>query len=335
MKILWIKDGKAGHVNKARGLLEALRSHLDVELIEYEINWRLPLIKSFLPILGRCGLCMPSGWFFKDLPSEPSVDLIISAGGATLWLNASLSQKLRVPNILLGSPRRIQARHFALIGMHDPPSEQNPYFKFELIPSTVTRERAGQMALAAGLRLHQAWGLILGGDGEGVRWNDQDFIELFDRFCHVARSAGRQIAVATSRRTPQNVERLIREKLKDSDLLVGGAWYHDATESIPLVALMGGCERLWVTADSMSMVHEGIASGRPVCAVYPEPCRLNKRVLANYKQLVSNQRLWLGPIERLETANAANFSQFPKDSTSGFAEVVMDLIKQSKHRTSS
>ena len=48
MKVLWLRDGKAGHRNKAKGLLRAIGQLTDIDIAEYDLEWRLPIISGFV-----------------------------------------------------------------------------------------------------------------------------------------------------------------------------------------------------------------------------------------------------------------------------------------------
>jgi len=140
----------------------------------------------------------------------------------------------------------------------------------ELMPSEVTPEAARQSAARHFPDLADAWTLLLGGDGEGLRWSEADTLELVECFLGQAQQAGRPVLLASSRRTPPALEEAIRRRVAGHPGFVRGAWFHaPEEESPPLLAFIGAARRIVVTADSVSMTNEAVAAGAPTVAVYP------------------------------------------------------------------
>jgi mitochondrial fission protein ELM1 len=287
MRVLWLQDRKSGHLNKARGLLHALGKISEIHVVEFPIVWRLPGIRQLLSYLGKKSFKCPIHWVLKNVPSMSEIDLIVSAGGLTQWPNAALAQQFHKSNVFLGSPRKLSPDFFTLIGMHDAPRNQPPYYHFDIIPSLVSPESAEQATKEAGLPLRRDWGFLIGGDGEGIAWEENDYLEITEKFLAQAKATGKQVRIATSRRTPVQVEVKLREMASKSGLLAGACWYHGREHSTSsLLAMLGACSHLAVTADSMSMTHEAVSSGRPVFVIRPEVGG-NPRLLANINELAA------------------------------------------------
>lgn len=329
IRVLWLKDGKVGHLNKARGLLRALGRDAQIELIEWQLQWRFPGVRALLSWLGRRGLWLPARLVLRGLPCLERIDLVVSAGGATQWPNAALAAQQRVPNVFLGSLRRMAPGNFSLIASHDPPSTEPPFHRFDLIPSLVTPEAAREAAQTSGLAGEPAWGLLLGGDGEGLSWQPGDHVSLLERMIAQARQAGVRLWVATGRRTPEAVEARLRAMAGESGLLAGACWFRGERGGPSLLAMMGACERLGVTADSMSMIHESVSSGRPVVVVRPDGQRGNSRLQGNLAGLESAGHIVVQPLGELEVAGAqpgAGWSLIHGDPTASLAERVQHLL---------
>lgn len=157
-----------------------------------------------------------------------------------------------------------------ILGMLDAPSNQPPFLKMELMPSEVTPDSARRSASEHFPDVADAWALLLGGDGEGLKWSAADTLELVENFLDQAQQAGRKVLLATSRRTLLPVEEAIRQRAASHPCFLRGAWFHAPdTPPFPLLALIGACQRLIVTADSVSMTNEAVAAGVPTVTVYP------------------------------------------------------------------
>ncbi len=280
LRVLWLTDDRPGHRNKAAGVLHALRRKRPVEVIEQRVNWRWSAARQMLGRLGEAGLKLPPNWFLTGHQSVAEVDLILSAGGSTQWVNAALSAQLNVPNVFCGSLRKLPASLFDVIPLPDPPTDSAPYLRLDLLPSNISSQIAREAADACfGQRLEgRVWTVLIGGDGEGLRWSIDDLRALTERLVDAASEQEIKLAVATSRRTPPEGERAIRRLVESSGCLFAADWYHDRQGSpSPLAALMGAAERVYVTADSASMTHEAISSGRPVISVHPTESQANER----------------------------------------------------------
>lgn len=329
MKILWLKDSKTGHLNKAKGLLRALEKCVEVELLEWELDWRWSGVRQILSRLGDAGLKLPVDWFVRKLPELQDVDLILSAGGFTQWPNAAIAQQYRKKNVFLGSPRKIKASSFTLIALHDPPVNRAPFYRFEIIPSMVTPLDARREAAQAGLGESPAWGLLIGGDGEGIVWSTNDYIEMCENFIKQAMDADVGIWIATSRRTPKETETQLRSLARNSGILVSGCWYHETpSKSVPLIAMMGACLRLAVTIDSMSMTHEAISSGRPIISIIPKRGG-NPRLLSNIETLETAGYVVRQGVAELSIATAeptGGWKQVSDDPSAPLAHAVLEAL---------
>ncbi|MBC7979764.1 MAG: mitochondrial fission ELM1 family protein [Armatimonadetes bacterium] len=329
MKILWLKDDKIGHTNKVRGLLRALGEQLDFEVIECELFWRWSGIRQLLSRMGNAGLRLPVRWFISKLPDLQGVNLIISSGGSTQWPNAALAKQFKIHNIFIGSTRKMNPACFSLIALLDPPSESPPYFRFHLIPSLVTPTAAMLAADASGFGSGKSWGLLIGGDGEGVYWSDREYISLVEIFLSQAINAGVGIWIASSRRTPRHIESKVRSLVEKSGILVGACWFHDPQpEAVTLLVMMGACMRLCVTIDSMSMAHEAISSGRPVIAVCPQHGG-GAQLSSNVKKLEASGYIVMQQISNMSIADAEplhGWKRIKDDPSAPLAAAVMSLI---------
>ncbi|MEO0509049.1 MAG: ELM1/GtrOC1 family putative glycosyltransferase [Verrucomicrobiota bacterium] len=329
MKALWIKDGKAGHQNKVSGLFSALSDTVELDFTEYDLVWRFPFVRPVLRYLGRIGLSLPVRWFVKGLPDSGGVDLIVSAGGATLWPNVALARQTGIANVFLGSPRSVPLDAFVVVASHDPPSNELPCYKLEVIPSNVTFESARRAAEEAGFEPAQDWGILIGGDGEGVIWQEEDFLALANILIAQAKQAGVHIRVATSRRTPLAVEAKLRFLFEDSGICVGALWFHDRSSADhSLLSMMGGCERLFVTADSMSMTHEAVSSGRPVFSLLSGRGQVGKRLLGNLDTLEQSGYLVVQTLPGIEPATvpSGGWVSLRRNPTSKLTGLILEVV---------
>ncbi len=103
-------------------------------------------------------------------------------------------------------------------------------------------------------------GVLVGGDNASYRLTATVTAQLL----RVVRSAhlehGMRAAITPSRRTSDTTRRLISNALASGT----GGWMWDETGENPYFGILASAERLIVTSESISMISEALATGRPV-----------------------------------------------------------------------
>jgi mitochondrial fission protein ELM1 len=103
-------------------------------------------------------------------------------------------------------------------------------------------------------------GVLVGGDNGSYRLTD----EIAEQLIRILRGAynryGLRAAVTPSRRTPERTKRLIAEALSSG----AWGWLWDEEGNNPYLGILALADRLIVTGESISMVSEALAAGRPV-----------------------------------------------------------------------
>jgi mitochondrial fission protein ELM1 len=306
IRVLWLKDNRPGHLNKVKGYLSSVAKSMPLEVTTWDVSWRYSLLRHWVGRLSGTCFTPPPSWVLKNFPPPGMFDLIISSGGITQWPNAWLAKRLGVPNIYIGSPHHFSPDAFTLIPMTDPPHDNPPFLKLELVPSEVSPDSAKQCTRAYLPTLAETgWTLLLGGDGEGLKWSHHDFLSLVERFQEEAEQAGKKVFVATSRRTPERVEAVLRQSFEGSNGFEAGAWFHaSGGKTMPLLALLGAADRIVVTADSVSMTNEAVAAGVPAVAVYPTEGVPNPRHEGQFSILEKD-----GKLARIHLAQATSLAE--------------------------
>ena len=337
LRVLWLTDDRAGHRNKAAGVMHALERRRKLEVTELPVNWKWTPTRQVLGRLGATGVKLPPNWFLRSALPDPSFDLILSSGGSTQWPNAALSTRLGIPNIFCGSLRQFPKSLFDVIPIPDPPRETAPFLRLDLLPSNISPDRAREAATAAFGRHSDdsVWAVLIGGDGQGFRWTVDGLRELAGCLARAASARGVKLAVTTSRRTPLDGERALREVLEQSDCLEVADWYHDRHETPPpLAALMGLANRVLVTADSVSMTHEAISSGRPVISVQPpvgEPGQRHLDVMQYQKDQGRLADFHLGRGEQLDSvASDCGWQPINHDPGEALGEALLQRLSDIK-----
>ncbi|MGL4243166.1 MAG: mitochondrial fission ELM1 family protein [Beijerinckiaceae bacterium] len=148
-----------------------------------------------------------------------------------IWVPAH--DRLRGPNVLatLTSPHRISPERLAAAAAVAPPWSAPP----------------GRPVV----------GVLLGGDSQHHRFGEADCGALAEKLRGVA--AGAFLAVTPSRRTPPALAESIRRLCAET-----GGWWWDGTGENPYLAILSHADHLVVTADSVNMLGEAAATGKPI-----------------------------------------------------------------------
>ncbi|MDF2181186.1 ELM1/GtrOC1 family putative glycosyltransferase [Neptuniibacter sp. CAU 1671] len=268
---VWVLyDGKPGHLSQSLGLAQQLSRHLDADIHTIKAKVAGPLRRL---ALGLCRLpLMPArliaALYRMSLPKQ-APDLVISFGGKVVPLNAALAHRFSCANILIGNRYGLSPALFNVLvnarseGLANQVVTQVPFCR-QMSRQLNAREQLDLQAL----RFNDAacWTLLIGGDGSGYSYTEQDWQALVASMVQLADTHNIRWLVSTSRRTPQWVEQLLEtsdvQKRAEKVIL-----FNRQPESIKPLLLAG--QRLFVTADSLSMLTEAISCDRPVVSVAP------------------------------------------------------------------
>jgi mitochondrial fission protein ELM1 len=146
---------------------------------------------------------------------------------------------------------------------HDRVSGENVVtLRAALHPVTPERLRLAREELGAQLNPHTAplLGTLIGGDKSGHRLTESTVARLVCILKSAHSARGYRAAVTPSRRTNDAVRRALAEGLGSAP------WAHvwNGEGPNPYLGILGLADRLIVTSDSISMISEALATGRPV-----------------------------------------------------------------------
>lgn len=314
LKVLVVSDGLPGHLNQSRGLVCWLGTRFAVETQELEVRLRMrAMARRLLPPLVEVAPALATLRSFYQVPALTGAapDVIVSAGGNTSFANALLARHFCVPNVFIGSPRRIAPGAFAANLTLEPTGDAGNVVT-PVAPSPVSPEAIAQSATEFRAQHDLAdgkfWLMACGGSGAGKSYTADDWTTLAHWMNDAAESHGIRWLLSTSRRTGASGEEALAASLK-ADHVAYAVWWSRHPERI-LGTLMGAAERLFVTVDSMSMVSECIGAQKPVAVVdvghgVPEP--LLAQALDRYARLGLCRRVSVvdpldAPPEALATA---------------------------------
>ena len=280
LHILVVSDGLPGHLSQSHGLAHWLGTRFRVQTQEVEVRLRMrAMARRLLPPMVQVAPAMATLRSFHQLPAltGPPPDLVVSAGGNTSFANVLLARHFCVPNVFIGSRRRLAPSAFAAHLTLEPTGEAGnvvtPVAPSPVLPEDIAKRGAG-FREAQGLADEKLWLMACGGAGAGKTYGADDWTQLGHWMNVTAETHGVRWLLSTSRRTGPAGEEALATTLHEEHLAYA-VWWNRRPERI-LGTLMGAAERLFVTVDSMSMISECISAEKPVTVVdagdgIPEP----------------------------------------------------------------
>ena len=262
-KTVWVMtDGKAGMENQCLGLAEALIA----------LGGEAPIVKRLAPRFPWYSL-PPQFWFSPlstpdfdgELLTPPWPDILISTGRQTV------APALAIKRASSGATFCVQIqnpawRHDAFdllaIPKHDGVTGANLIETFgalhRVTPEKLSAEAEKFRATLADLP-RPLIAVLIGGSNKQYRMTGAVTQRLAANLLTLCDDHGTGLAVTASRRTGAENEKHLRTALADAP-----CWFWDGSGDNPYFGLLGLADAIVVTADSVSMVSEACATGKPV-----------------------------------------------------------------------
>lgn len=276
-RVVWIvSEGSPGHVSQSEGLVAGLAGKIELESVVIQTR---PLLNGLARRLvrwwmGRKGRALPNRflkrWLRCQLPDgSPEPDLIVASGGKAVFAARSLAVSFDAPLIFIGERKPYPSEWFHTVFTPSPVERGVNDMPLEMIPTRINRALAEGAATSwPGLPGGRLRTMVIGGSSPTHRYRMSDWDDLAAAMNAMARSEGIRWLVTTSRRTGTEVEARLRAALVP-EAIAAAVWWAETPER-KMLAFLGAAECAVVTQDSVTMVTEAVASGRPVLVVCPE-----------------------------------------------------------------
>ncbi|MCG8546385.1 MAG: mitochondrial fission ELM1 family protein [Alphaproteobacteria bacterium] len=258
-----VTDGRIGMVNQATGLAEAVGFDFAQKTVCPGRPWR------WLPPVFWAGTA--SGIGPGSDPFEPPwPSLVISCGrhatGPALWIKSRSGGRSFIVHV---QHPRLDPTRFDLVVAPTHDGLEGPNVMPVL--GAMNRVTAAKLESAAAAYAPTLAALprplitvLLGGSNRVFRFTEAAADELADGLLRLTREHGAGLAITPSRRTdPAALERL-RARLCDAPATI---W--DGSGDNPYFGYLGLADAIVVTGDSVNMMTEACATGRPVYIAVP------------------------------------------------------------------
>jgi len=256
-----VTDGKPGMENQCLGLAEALALTPVIKRVKLRAPWRQ--LSPWLRF-GKRFAAGPNG----DGLAPPWPELLIATGRHSVVPALSVKQRSggRTFTVQIQDPV-IDPGHFdvVVVPAHDRLRGANVLVT-EGALHRVTPERLAAAAARLGPRYDHLprprIAVLVGGDNGVYRLTPTVMGDFAERLAGLARTTGAGLMVTPSRRTGTDNEAILRARMREVASVV---W--DGTGENPYFAFLGLADAIVVTCDSVSMVSEACATGKPVYLV--------------------------------------------------------------------
>ncbi|MBX6741140.1 MAG: mitochondrial fission ELM1 family protein, partial [Acetobacteraceae bacterium] len=260
---IWALLGpRTGDNNQVLALAEALGGKVEPRPLRY--NW-LRLLPNRFGDTGLVSLDAAS----RALLAPPWPDLVIGVGQRSVpvarWIRARSGGRSRL--VQIGRPRCSPARFDLVVTTPQygvPPGPQVLELPLSLTRQTPARLRAAAAQWRERLEAFPAprRALILGGNSWPYELRPADAEAACRVLLARAQASGGSVLAIGSRRTPEAVGRAVRAVLAGAP--VPAAFLTGAGAENPYSGLLAHAAEIIVTADSVAMVSDAVATGKPV-----------------------------------------------------------------------
>ena len=278
-RVTWVvTDGKIGLVGQAKGLAEAVGFPIVAKTIRPSAPWRWLPTALWPP--GASGIGRGS-----DPMDGPPPDLLISCGwhavGPALWMKRRHRGR---PFLVHIQHPRVRPERFDLVVVpaHDGLSGANVL----QVTGSLHGITAAKLAAAAS-RFADAYrhvrrplvAVLIGGNNSVYRMTEAALETLIGGLKQLAETHGAGLLITLSRRTGAAADRRIREALGGT-----AAEIWNGQGENPFLGYLALADAVVVTCDSVNMISEACATGKPVY-IAPLPGRGDSKFAAFHTTL--------------------------------------------------
>ncbi|MGW8169031.1 MAG: ELM1/GtrOC1 family putative glycosyltransferase [Sulfurovaceae bacterium] len=305
LSIIKITDGKAGHVAISDGVIESISKIAHVEVINLDIKIRTKFFLRILKFILKYDLLSSKfvssdifmRLFYKNYHSfnNQKIDLIVSAGGDTIFINIWLSRILNAKNIFCGTTRGISSRYFDLIVSVTDIDAPNS-IKLDSFPIKNSAENMKEKTkkFCKEKKINEDgkfFVLLIGGNGGGYSYTENDYQILVHSFMSIVKQNKAKALITTSRRTGLRYEKLLEKLLSNYSKDIAYSVYFGQNPEKVVVPYLGLGSIIFVTEESGSMISESLFAKKPVFLLYPGAVKENKRYKIFVNDLCAKKRV--------------------------------------------
>ena len=314
-RILILSDGKTGHLRQSQAVAniisqrftqEGLRTEVETAGIKLKNQKLAKFALLFCAKLAgkyRCQGCLSC---LKRLLDEQaynrlirsSPDIVISCGALTYPVNFLIARENLAKSVVVMKPSLLSARHFDLVVMarHDNHRLRKNIVVTEaalnLINDEYLKDQSQRLLSYMPNKVTGSCiGLFIGGDSKGFKLKIELIQEVIRQIKAVSEKIKADILVTTSRRTPPELENLLKQELQNYPLCKLLIIANEKNIPEAVGGILGLSDIVVVSAESISMISEAISSKKYVLVFKSDNLSAKHRNFLDY--LVRNNYIYL------------------------------------------
>lgn len=291
--ILILNDGRRGHLNQSLAVAHQIQKARstqgykldDTKIIIVDVKFNNKFSRTLLSVCSafatwRCHGCMRCMKFCLEKTSYENLmksysELIISCGSSLAGVNIFMSKENNAKNIVIMKPDiAVASKKFDLliIPKHDNPPKAKNVVETRTSPNLIDEEMLKKDGESLRKRIQirdgNAIGLLIGGDNPEFGLTVDIINSIIDNLSKFCALFNMDLLVTTSRRTPQKIEGILKNRLKNIPQCKLLVIANEANIDEAVGGILSLSKVVIVSGESISMVSEAISSGKKVI-VFP------------------------------------------------------------------
>ncbi len=256
-KNIWVlDDGRPGNTNQAKAIAHYLGDNSNIQYIPLHFS-RLISLPNLLSKVFKAATNLK-----EHIDSQPKPDLVISSGRRSAL--AALQLKKIFPSVKIVQNLRpnLPAKNFDFIvtPVHD--NYQYADYQTIISPNIVNGKQMDKARnqFPEFQITEKIFFIALGGDTKNNIVSGSTLRKFCDNVENIAKNDNIKIYICTSRRTNRKYHEILRERLSSIAKIY---FWENTIKHNPYLALLSYANYLAVTQDSISMIGECLATGKP------------------------------------------------------------------------
>ena len=275
-KVVLLREKKAGHINQVEGIGEVLGDLMPCEAVRVDVRprwWAHSVVRQaylhFVPLERPSTVRRAIRQVYGFDADALSADIVVGSGRPTIALGIWLAHYHKAVHIFSGHAKGPRTETINLQLINNPRLVGSARYAITPVPGVIDGSRYGAPKSVRVIEdlVGTRFGLALGGDSHSHKFTKKDWSDLIAFVRAMRLRFDVRWVVSTSRRSPPQLADLLR------DLRAEGVVEHYvdfAERGIGSAGSVFESDVLVVTEDSLSMLSEGLAAGRPVVALRPQ-----------------------------------------------------------------
>lgn len=292
-KVVILTDGRMGHLNQSLAVFEKIKesrrefgyTDRDTEKrvieVAYKNDFGRMLAVLIGPLISNCCLLRMKLLKFAlddkcyDELKSAYADIVVSCGSRAAAVNILFSRENCAKTVALMKPSLLSPRNFDIniIPEHDRPAEKENIVKTLGMPNLISAKKMAddlkQLERMSGLGNKRNIGLFIGGDNKNYSIDKALIEEVLEKVLGAARELDANILAATSRRTSEEVNNLLKAKLGKDRFVKLVIIAAERNPEWAVGGILGASSVVVVSGESTSMISEAASSGKHVIAFKP------------------------------------------------------------------